>query len=110
MSACSSFFDIKPKTVANRSPNGFVQFQDKQAQAKVRVRLRRLKAGLFGDCEPVGDGVLELRENVGAGYRVYFGRHGRLIVILLCGGTKKTQAGDIKEARKFWADWKRRQA
>ena len=65
--------------------------------------------GLFGDCEPVGDGVLELREHTGAGYRVYFGRHGRLVVILLCGGTKKTQAGDIKEARELWADWKRRQ-
>jgi putative addiction module killer protein len=83
--------------------------RDKQAQARVRVRLRRLEAGLFGDCKPVGDGVLELREHVGAGYRVYFGRHGRLIVILLCGGTKKTQAGDVKEALKFWADWKRRQ-
>jgi putative addiction module killer protein len=84
--------------------------QDKQAQAKVRVRLRRLEAGLFGDCEPVGDGVLELREHLGAGYRVYFGRHGRLVVILLCGGAKKTQASDIKEAREFWVDWKRRQA
>ena len=87
-----------------------VSIRDKQAQARVRVRLRRLEAGLFGDCEPVGDGVLELREHVGAGYRVYFGRHGRLVVILLCGGTKKTQAGDIKEARELWADWKRRQA
>ena len=44
----------------------------------------------FGDCEPVGDGVLELREDLGVGYRVYFGRHGQRIVILLCGRTKKT--------------------
>lgn len=84
--------------------------RDKQAQAKVRVRLRRLEAGLIGDCEPVGEGVLEMREHVGAGYRVYFGRHGRSIVILLCGGMKKTQAGDIRAAKEFWADWKRRQA
>lgn len=84
--------------------------RDKRAQAKVRVRLRRLEAGTFGDCEPVGDGVLELREHLGAGYRVYFGRHGRTVVILLCGGTKKTQTNDIKAAKGYWADWKRRQA
>ncbi|MGA8147179.1 MAG: type II toxin-antitoxin system RelE/ParE family toxin [Gallionellaceae bacterium] len=84
--------------------------RDKQAQAKVRIRFKRLEAGIFGDCEPVGDGVLELREHLGAGYRVYFGRHGETIVILLCGGTKKSQAVDIKTAKKYWTDWKRRQA
>ncbi len=84
--------------------------RDKQAQAKVRIRLKRLEAGLFGDCEPVGDGILELREHLGAGYRVYFGRQGQTIVILLCGGTKKTQVADIKTAREYWTDWKRRQA
>ena len=83
--------------------------RDKRAQAKVRIRIKRLEAGIFGDCEPVGDGVLELREHLGAGYRVYFGRHGQTIVILLCGGTKKTQVTDIKTAKKYWADWKRRQ-
>ncbi|MFZ2524916.1 MAG: type II toxin-antitoxin system RelE/ParE family toxin [Candidatus Ferrigenium altingense] len=83
--------------------------RDKQAQAKVRIRLKRLEAGIFGDSESVGDGVIELREHLGAGYRVYFGRHGQMIVILLCGGTKKTQAADIKTARDYWADWKRRQ-
>ena len=84
--------------------------RDKQAQAKVRIRLKRLEAGMFGDSEPVGDGVIELREHLGAGYRVYFGRHGQTIVILLCGGTKKTQAADIKTAKEYWTDWKRRQA
>ncbi len=83
--------------------------RDKQAQAKVRIRLKRLEAGIFGDCEPVGDGILELREHLGAGYRVYFGRHGQRIVILLCCGTKKTQNADIKTAKTYWADWKRRQ-
>lgn len=84
--------------------------RDKQAQARLRVRLRRLEAGNFGDCDPVGEGVFELREHVGAGYRIYLGRHGLKVVILLCGGDKKSQAADIKRARMFWIDWKRRQS
>jgi putative addiction module killer protein len=74
---------------------------DKQAQAKLRIRLKRIESGNFGDCESVGDGVLELREYLGAGYRVYFGRHGKTIVILLGGGSKKTQAADIKAAKDY---------
>lgn len=84
--------------------------RDKQAQARLRVRLRRLEAGNFGDCDPVGEGVFELREHIGAGYRVYFGRHGRQVVILLCGGDKKSQTADIKRAKRYWVDWKRRQS
>ena len=84
--------------------------RDKQAQARLRVRLRRLEAGNFGDCDPVGEGVFELREHVGAGYRLYFGRHGRQVVILLCGGDKKSQTADIKRAKMHWVDWKRRQS
>ena len=84
--------------------------RDKQAQAKLRIRLKRLEAGLLGDCESVGDGVFELREHLGAGYRVYFGRHGQTVVILLCAGSKTTQAADVRIAKAYWADWKRRQA
>jgi len=87
-----------------------LSLRDKQAQAKVRLRIKRLEAGIFGYCEPVGKGILELREHLGAGYRVYFGRHGRMVAILLCGGTKKSQAADIMAAKEYWADWKRRQA
>jgi putative addiction module killer protein len=86
-----------------------LSLRDKQAQAKVRLRLKRLEVGIFGDCESVGEGVLELREHLGAGYRVYFGRHGKTVVILLCGGAKKTQAADITAAKDYWSDWKRRQ-
>lgn len=82
---------------------------DKRAQAKVRIRIKRVEAGSFGDAEPVGEGVFELREHLGPGYRVYYGRHGRAVVILLCGGMKKSQAADIKTAKQYWADWKRRQ-
>ncbi|MBK6982950.1 MAG: type II toxin-antitoxin system RelE/ParE family toxin [Betaproteobacteria bacterium] len=81
---------------------------DKRAQAQLRVRLRRLEAGLFGDCTPVGEGVHELREHQGAGFRVYFGRHGNTVVVLLCGGTKRSQEGDIRLAKEYWAEWKRR--
>ena len=86
-----------------------LSLRDKQAQAKVRLRLKRLEVGIFGDCESVGEGVLELREHLGAGYRVYIGRHGKTVVILLCGGAKKTQAADITAAKAYWSDWKRRQ-
>lgn len=84
--------------------------RDKVAQARIRVRLRQLQAGNFGDCEPVGEGVSELRVHVGAGYRVYCGRHGRTVVLLLCGGDKGSQVADIKRAKELWAEWKRRQA
>ena len=84
--------------------------RDKVAQARIRVRLRQVQAGNFGDSEPVGEGVIELRVHVGAGYRVYCGRHGKTVVLLLCGGDKGSQATDIKRAKELWAEWKRRQA
>lgn len=83
--------------------------RDKRAAAKILVRIKRLEAGMFGDCASVGDGVLELREHSGAGVRVYFGRQGQSVVILLCGGSKQSQSSDIKMARDYWSDWKRRQ-
>ena len=85
------------------------RLHDKRAQAKLRIRIRRLESGNFGDCDPVGEGVFELREHLGPGYRVYLGRHGQLLVILVCGGDKKSQTGDIRTAKKYWTDWKRRQ-
>lgn len=84
--------------------------RDKIAQARIRVRLRQIDAGNLGDCEPAGEGVTELRVHVGAGYRVYCGQHGKTVVILLCGGNKGSQAADIKRARMFWSEWKRRQS
>ena len=83
--------------------------RDKAAEARIRVRLRRVEAGNFGDCEPVGEGVTELRIHLGAGYRVYFGRHDKTLVILLCGGDKSSQAADIRRAKDFWSEWKKRQ-
>ena len=83
--------------------------RDKIAGARIRVRLRQFEAGNFGDCEAVGEGIIELRIHVGAGYRVYCGRHGKAVVLLLCGGDKNTQAKDIKRAKVLWSEWKQRQ-
>jgi len=87
--------------------------RDKTAQARIRIRirirLRQLENGNFGDVASVGQGVLEMRIHVGAGYRLYCGRHGDAVVVLLCGGGKSGQAADIKTAKIYWADWKRRQ-
>jgi putative addiction module killer protein len=84
--------------------------RDKIAAARIRIRLRQVEAGNFGDCDAVGEGVVELRIHVGAGYRVYCGRHGKAVVLLLCGGDKSTQARDIKRAKELWSEWKRRQS
>lgn len=82
--------------------------RDTRARAQIEVRLRRVSAGNFGDCKSVGEGVSELRVDVGAGYRVYYGKHGQALVILLCGGDKGSQQTDIMHAKACWADWKRR--
>ena len=71
---------------------------DIRARARVQVRIERLAAGNPGDVKPVGEGVSELRIDYGPGYRVYFKRIGREIVILLAGGDKRTQVADIKTA------------
>ena len=68
-------------------------------RSTVVARIRRLALGLMGDVEPVGDGVSELRIHVGAGWRVYLVRHGAQIIVLLAGGSKRTQKTDIKRAK-----------
>ncbi len=82
--------------------------RDARVRAKLEIRFRRVSMGVFGDIKPVGEGVLELREDIGPGYRVYIGRHGTALVILLCGGDKRSQDADIKQAKEYWLDWKRR--
>jgi len=81
---------------------------DRQARARIEARLARVAVGNLGDVEPVGEGVLELRIDWGPGYRVYFSRLGNVIVLLLCGGDKRTQQKDIKRAKAYFEDFKER--
>ena len=81
------------------------QLKDRRAKAKILVRLDRITAGNIGDVKSVGGGVSELRIKEGKGYRVYFGREGNKVVILLCGGDKSTQQSDIKQAMEFWREY-----
>jgi putative addiction module killer protein len=79
-----------------------------QAAAKVAVAVTRLALGNFSNVKGVGSGVLECRIAFGPGYRVYFGKDGEHLVILLGGGTKKRQQRDIQAALASWQDYKRR--
>ncbi len=76
----------------------FSSLRDRQAKARIQVRIDRAGLGNFGDAEPVGEGVSEMRIHHGPGYRVYFAQRDRELVILLAGGDKSTQAKDIKTA------------
>jgi putative addiction module killer protein len=87
----------------------FRGLRDEVAKIRIAARLRQIASGNLGDAKPVGAGVTELRIDVGAGYRVYCGRHGQLLVILLCGGDKSSQTKDIARAKVLWTEWKRRQ-
>ncbi len=79
-----------------------------EAAAKVSVAVTRIGSGNLSNVKSVGKGVQEYRINFGPGYRIYFGRDGDALVILLGGGSKKRQADDIAEAQRRWADYKKR--
>jgi putative addiction module killer protein len=78
------------------------------ARAKVTRAIARLEQGNVSNVKSAGEGVLEVRIDFGPGYRVYFGRDGEALVILLIGGTKKRQQRDIESAHVFWQDYKQR--
>lgn len=92
----STVFSVRPLP-------GFTAWLDSLADASVRgvvlARIKRLERGLLGDVEPVGNGVCELRIHVGAGWRIYFTQRDGRLVILLAGGSKRTQKSDIRRAK-----------
>ncbi|KIA79038.1 addiction module protein [Chromobacterium piscinae] len=75
------------------------QLRDPIAKARIAIRIRSAEQGNFGDCEPVGDGISEMRIHTGAGYRVYYTRRGKVVYVLLCGGDKSSQKRDIQHAK-----------
>ncbi|MFM2043227.1 MAG: hypothetical protein RLY86_1803 [Pseudomonadota bacterium] len=96
-------------------PNGttpftdwFERLRDRQAKARIALRLRQVEAENLGDHKAVGQSVIELRIHVGPGYRIYCGRHGDEVVVLLSAGDKGSQETDIQQAQAFWRDWKDR--
>jgi putative addiction module killer protein len=97
-------------TATGRDP--YQQWLDGLKDLKGRViiqrRIDRVANGNFGDHRFCRDGVWELRIDYGPGYRVYYARAGETVVLLLCGGSKRSQSADIKEAAHYWADYHRR--
>ncbi len=82
--------------------------RDRKAAHVIRTRLDRLAYGLAGKCEPVGEGVFELKIYYGPGYRVYFGQEGASITLLILGGDKSRQVADIFKAKQYWRDYQGR--
>src|SRR6266700_7876757 len=82
------------------------ELRDVRAAARIQTRLDRLATGNPGDVAPIGEGISELKIDYGPGYRVYFLRRGSLLIVLLCGGEKSTQAADIKMAKAIAAQWR----
>lgn len=98
------------QTLNGKSP--FIKWleslKDNVTRARIQARLNRLISNNFGDCEPVGEGVFELRIHFGAGYRVYFAEIDHELILLLFGGNKHQQSVDIKKAQEYWYDFKGR--
>jgi putative addiction module killer protein len=107
---------ITPKELlAYRTREGRIPFNewldeldDQNIVARILARLARVRRGNLGDARSVGEGVSELRVDYGPGYRVYFAQKGQTLVILLCGGDKRTQEKDIQRAKQYWHDYKQR--
>ena len=87
---------------------GWFDGLDASAAGRVRTVLARMEAGNLSNVRRVGGGVLEYRMHVGPGYRVYLGRDGDTLIVLLGGGTKVRQQKDIEDARELWQEYKRR--
>ena len=79
----------------------FAKLRDRQARARIDVRIRRLSLGNQGDARSLAGGLFELRIDYGPGYRIYFVRYGQAVVVLLAGGDKRTQDQDIRMAREL---------
>ena len=85
--------------------NGLV---DRRARLLIEKTVAKVRLGNLGQHKSVGEGVQEIVLDYGPGYRIYFGEHGATLVIMLCGSAKKKQEEAIKQAKRYWKDWKER--
>lgn len=108
--------EVRPRDVRNYvTPDGREPYEEwvnsyseRKIRAIIQQRIRRLELGNFGDCRWLAGDLCELKIDYGPGYRVYLGIANRVIVILLCGGTKKTQQQDIQKAEEYWEEFRSR--
>jgi putative addiction module killer protein len=82
------------------------RLRDRRAIARINARVRNVSIGNMGDTTSVGDGIFEMRIHYGPGYRLYFLREGRNVIVLLCGGDKDSQSRDIERARRLAREWR----
>ncbi len=82
--------------------------KDRTAKVAIDRRIYRAELGNFGDHRPCRDGVWELRIDVGPGYRIYYALAGKTVILLLCGGIKRSQDADITTACEYWKNWQQR--
>ena len=102
-------FEIEEFETNGRSPFGtWFDKLDSVPAAKIVIALTRLKVGQHSKVKSVGGGVKEYKIDFGPGYRIYFGMDGDNLIILLCGGDKKTQGKDIEKSKIYWQDYKDR--
>ncbi len=105
--------EIRPRSIEEYlTPSGKSPFAswlenlgDREARATIRKRLNRIRLGNLGDSKALGGGLHELRIDFGPGYRVYYGLDGETVVVLLCGGDKRSQTRDITTAKQYWKDY-----
>jgi len=106
--------EVRPRTVETyETADGhrpfdewFDSLDDRKGKAQIDARIARLRLGSLGKWNDVGEGVIELIfKNIGPGYRVYCGQDGPNLVILLAGGTKRSQQADIDKAKEYWRDY-----
>ena len=95
------------QTIDGKCPykDWFHSLRNVSLQQMIDARLTRVEHGLLGEYKWINHGVLELKFRIGSGYRIYFGRHGKRLIILLCGGDKSSQQKDIKRALQYWKDY-----
>ncbi len=103
---CTIVISVVELIKSSRFDVWFSGLRDRRAAARIAARIDRLATGNPGDVKPIGGGLSEMRIDHGPGYRVYYMQRGQIVIILLCGGDKSTQAKDIEQAKELARLWK----